>query len=155
AALLCAFISPESELLLYGGVALFAGLSLAHFGLCLAVANDRLEPEEMVSAGATLTICYGVGSILGPIIVTEAIEFWQATAYFFFLAGVHMVVICYALAVILQTTATDRRRQPAAAVTSHAGTLATSLALQTARQLNPDTWAEVSQSQEKSSQGDG
>ncbi|MEM7173065.1 MAG: MFS transporter, partial [Pseudomonadota bacterium] len=110
AAVLCAFISPESELLLYGGVALFAGLSLAHFGLCLAVANDRLEPEEMVSAGATLTICYGVGSILGPIIVTEAIEFWQATAYFFFLAGVHMVVICYALAVILQTTATDRRR---------------------------------------------
>lgn len=133
AALLCASIPPDLEILLYGATALFAGLTLAHYGLCLAVANDQLDLDEMVSAGATLSICYFVGSILGPVLATEAIEEWQAPAYFFFLAGVHILVVLYALAVILRGRSSDRRRQPAVAVTGHASPLATSLAMETAR----------------------
>jgi MFS family permease len=133
AALLCAITPPDREILLYCATALFAGLTLAHYGLCLAVANDQLEFDEMVSAGATLSICYGVGSILGPVLATEAIEEWQAPAYFFFLAGVHILVILYARAVILHGRSSDRRRQPAVAVTGHASPLATSLAMETAR----------------------
>ena len=133
AAFLGAVTPPEREVLLYGATALLAGLTLAHYGLCLAVANDQLELDEMVSAGATLSICYGVGSILGPVLATEAIEAWQAPAYFYFLAGVHVLVILYALAVMAWGKTSAKRRQPSAAVTGHASPLATTLALEAAR----------------------
>ena len=133
AALLGAITPSDREPLLYGVTALFAGLTLAHYGLCLAVANDHLDPEEMVSAGATLSICYGIGSILGPILATEAIALWQAPAYFLFLAGVHLLVILYTLTVMLRGKPAPAQRQPAAAVTSRTSPLASSLALENAR----------------------
>ncbi len=135
AALLCAFVLPNRAIVLYGLTALFAGLTLAHYGLCLAVANDQLELNEMVSAGATLSICYAIGSILGPILVTEAIEDWGVSAYFFFLAAVHLLVIAYAVVLMVFGRFSARRHEPAAAVTSRAGQLATTLALESARQL--------------------
>ena len=134
AAGLCAITPSDSEPLLYGLTALFAGLTLAHYGLCLAVANDRLEPSEMVSAGAALTICYSIGSILGPILATEIMEAWQAPAYFLFLAGVHLLIVVYALALMVGGLVTTERRQPATAVSSLAGPLAAELALETARE---------------------
>ena len=139
AAVLCALTSPDLELLLYGLTALFAGLTLAHYGLCLAVANDQLEPKEMVGAGATLFVCYGVGTVIGPIVATEIMEFWQAPAFFLFLAGVHLLVVLYALALMLGGAVTAQRRQPATAVTSLAGPLATEMALETKRRAQrPD-----------------
>lgn len=134
-AFLVALTPPDMEFLLYCLTALFAGLTLAHYGLCLAVANDQLEPKEMVGAGATLFICYGVGTVIGPILATEIIEAWQAPAFFLFLAGVHLLVVLYALLLMLRGTgvAPVRQRQPSAAVTSLAGQLATSIALETAR----------------------
>lgn len=134
-ALLAALTPPDRELLLYGLTALFAGLTLAHYGLCLAVANDQLEPAEMVGAGATLFLCYGAGTILGPILATEIIEEWQPWAYFLFLAGVHLLIVLYGLALMFYgaVVAPAKQRQPATAVTSLAGPLATSLALENAR----------------------
>ena len=136
AAVLCALTPPDVEWLLYGLTALFAGLTLAHFGLCQAVTNDQLEPAEMVGAGATLSVCYGIGSIFGPILATEAMEAWQATWFFYFLAAVHLLVVLYALALLLagRLTARTEHRQPSAAVTSLAGPLATAIALETARE---------------------
>ncbi|MEM7226661.1 MAG: MFS transporter [Pseudomonadota bacterium] len=133
AAGLCAITPSDSEPLLYGLTALFAGLTLAHYGLCLAVANDRLEPSEMVSAGATLTICYSVGSILGPVLSTELMELWRPTAFFVFLAGVHVAVVLYGLALMALGAGGGERRQPTAVVTSLAGPLATESALESVR----------------------
>lgn len=135
AAVLCAVTPPDNELLLYGATALFAGLTLAHYGLCLAVANDQLELDEMVSAGATLSICYGIGSIFGPIFASEIIEAWRAQGFFLFLAGVHVLVVLYAIALMLRGAADAAPlRQPSAAVTSRASPLATTLALEAARE---------------------
>ena len=133
AAGLCAATPPEREQLLYGLTALFAGLTLAHYGLCLAVANDQLEPSEMVSAGATLTVCVSLGSILGPILATELMEYWRPTAFFVFLAGVHLMIVLYALVLMTLGAIGGERRQPAAVVTSLAGPLATESALESAR----------------------
>jgi len=134
-AVIVAITPPDRGIVFYGLTALFAGLTLAHYGLCLAVANDQLEPREMVGAGATLFICYSVGTVVGPILATEIIEAWQAPAYFWFLAGVHLLVVLYAIVLMGSGigVAPVRKRQPSAAVTSLAGQLATSFALETAR----------------------
>ncbi|MEM7226663.1 MAG: MFS transporter [Pseudomonadota bacterium] len=138
-AVLVALTPPDLEPLLYGLTALFAGLTLAHYGLCLAVANDQLEPREMVGAGATLFICYGVGTILGPIIATEIMEEWQPASFFLFLAAAHLMIVVYALALMAGGAIGTGRRQPATAVTSLAGPLATEIALETARRTqDPD-----------------
>jgi hypothetical protein len=89
----------------------------------------------MVGAGATLFFCYSVGNVLGPILATETMKVWQAPAFFLFLAAVHLLIVLYALAVMLggAAVAPAQRRQPATAVTSLAGPLATAIALEAAR----------------------
>ncbi|MEM7226662.1 MAG: MFS transporter [Pseudomonadota bacterium] len=135
-AVVCALTPPQFVPLLYGLTALLAGLSLAHYGLCLAVANDQLEPKEMVGAGATLFLCYGVGTVIGPILATELMEAWRAAGFFAFLAGVHLLVVLYGLALMLLGAVGGARRQPAVAVPSLAGQLATESALESAREAD-------------------
>ena len=114
AAGLCALTPPDREGLLYAATALFAGLTLAHYGLCLAVANDRFTPKEMVSAGATLSVCYSIGSILGPVLSTEIMAAAGPAAFFLFLAGVHIVILLYSLALIRRGAIAAPARQTAA-----------------------------------------
>ena len=133
-AVLAAVTPPDLELLLYGLTACFAGLTMTHYGLCLAVANDQLEPSEMVAAGATLFVAYGIGTLFGPILVTELMEAWRAEAFFWFMGAIHLVIALYAIAVIGSRAILPPRRQPAAVVSSLSGALATEMALETARQ---------------------
>ncbi|MCP4330505.1 MAG: MFS transporter [Alphaproteobacteria bacterium] len=100
AALLLAATPVDIEILIFLLTALFAGPCFSIYGICLAITNDHLEPDEMVGGGTTLFICFSVGMILGPVISTEIIEAWQPSAYFLFLATVQVLIVAYAIAVI-------------------------------------------------------
>ena len=96
-------------LFLLAGV--FAGLSNSIYPLCVAITNDKLEADEMVGCGMTLFICYSVGATLGPVISTEIMEAWNPSAFFIYLAGVHVLIAVYAIALIARRRHTPVRRQ--------------------------------------------
>ncbi len=54
-------------------VALFTGLSATLYPIAVAITNDRMESNRIVSASATLLLSYGVGSVIGPIVMAQLI----------------------------------------------------------------------------------
>lgn len=70
----------------------YGGLALSLYSLCVAHANDRLQPEQMVAASSGLMLCYGVGAILGPISVGALMGRLGPDGFFIYLALVHALV---------------------------------------------------------------
>jgi MFS family permease len=54
-------------------VALFTGLSATLYPIAVAITNDRMESNRIVSASATLLLSYGVGSVIGPIVMAQLV----------------------------------------------------------------------------------
>lgn len=102
-AALAAFASAATpvdlEILLFALVGLFSGLCLAIYGICSALINESLEPDEMIAGGTTLFVVYSVGMMLGPVISTEMIEAWQPSAFFLYHAAVQVLIVVYAIAI--------------------------------------------------------
>jgi MFS family permease len=71
---------------LLGLGALFGGLSFALYPLCVAHANDRLPPEQRVSASASLVLAYALGAAGGPIAAAGALTLAGAAGLFWFTA---------------------------------------------------------------------
>jgi MFS family permease len=63
---LAAGMAGGSEIGLLVAVALFGGMALPMYSLCLAHANDYLRPEEMVPASGSLILMASFGAALGP-----------------------------------------------------------------------------------------
>ncbi|MFO7527895.1 MAG: MFS transporter [Marinobacter sp.] len=66
-------LEPMNLALLTLVVGLFTGLSASVYPIAVAITNDRLESSRIVSASATLLLSYGVGSVIGPIVMAELI----------------------------------------------------------------------------------
>lgn len=49
-----------------GLFAVLGGLSVIIYSLAVSTTNDRLRPQQMVSAGATIVLLWGSGAIMGP-----------------------------------------------------------------------------------------
>lgn len=64
---------PINLALLTLTVGLFTGLSASVYPIAVAITNDRMESSRIVSASATLLLSYGVGSVIGPIVMAELI----------------------------------------------------------------------------------
>ncbi|WP_336367755.1 MFS transporter [Marinobacter sp. C2H3] len=54
-------------------VGLFTGLSATVYPIAVAITNDRMESSRIVAASATLLLSYGVGSVIGPVVMAELI----------------------------------------------------------------------------------
>lgn len=74
ASLLAAVGTSAGRAPLYLGVAALGGLVLPLYAICIAQANDRLQPGQIVAASGTLVLLLNVGIMLGPILVTLAIS---------------------------------------------------------------------------------
>lgn len=66
--------------------ALFGGLALPMYSLCIAHTNDHLFPEQMVAASGGLVLVSGLGAIIGPVAVSYAMA-WQGEQMFFWGLG--------------------------------------------------------------------
>jgi len=84
-----------SALLMLMGV--FGGLSIPLYSLCIAHANDYLEPKQMVAASAGLVLASGMGAVLGPI--TASLCMWLAgpQGFFWCLAVIHAAMGVFAV----------------------------------------------------------
>lgn len=75
---------------------LFGGLGIPIYALCVAHANDYLEPEELVTATGGLLLLYGFGSMLGPVIAGAAMQRGPSGALFAWAGGVQVATAVFA-----------------------------------------------------------
>jgi len=67
--------------------ALIGALILPLYGLGAAHTNDHVAPQTRVAAAAGLVLLFGLGSIVGPLVVGSAITTMGAGGFFIVLAG--------------------------------------------------------------------
>ncbi len=87
--------------LIWGGVfelALVAGFvaggaSNPLYALLIAYTNDCLEPDDMASASGGLIFVNGLGAIIGPIIVGQAMSAVGPNGFWAFMAGVMLTLV--------------------------------------------------------------
>jgi MFS family permease len=77
-------------------VAAYGGLSLTTYAVVLAHVNDHLQPSQMVAASATVLLANGIGSALGPVAVSAAMQLAGPGAFFASVIAMHASFAMYA-----------------------------------------------------------
>ena len=95
AALGVAVFGADQLALLTVLVGIFTGLSATLYPIAVAITNDRMDSNRIVAASATLLLSYGIGSVIGPIVMAELISrlgpgglFYGNAAFLLVLAGI-------------------------------------------------------------------
>ena len=95
AALGVAVFGADQLALLTVLVGIFTGLSATLYPVAVAITNDRMDSNRIVAASATLLLSYGIGSVIGPIVMAELISrlgpaglFYGNAAFLLVLAGI-------------------------------------------------------------------
>ena len=89
--------AQESPWVLLVVAALFGGLSLPLYSVCIAHANDHLEPEQMVAASGALVLASGIGAIVGPLASAGAMTAIGPSGMFWSLAAMHVALGVFAV----------------------------------------------------------
>jgi MFS family permease len=82
--------------LFFVAAAAYGGLSLTTYAVCLAHVNDHLHPTQMVAASATVLLANGIGSVLGPVVVSATMELTGPNAFFASFIALHATFSLYA-----------------------------------------------------------
>ncbi len=90
--LLVAFVNDYWALM--GLSFLLGGFSFALYPVCISHVSDYVKQNKMVSAIGAITLVYGLGSALGPLIVPLFMSLLTASGLF-----IYFVVVCAALAI--------------------------------------------------------
>ena len=85
---------------------LLGGLAMPSYALCVAHANDRIEPGEVFAGSSALVLVYGAGSAAGPFLAGLLMDAAGGEALFPFFAGWLVACAVHAGARALLTRAT-------------------------------------------------
>jgi MFS family permease len=96
AAALAAVQLGTASLAFFVAAAAYGGLSLTTYAVCLAHVNDHLHPTQMVAASATVLLANGMGSAVGPVLVSAAMELGGPSAFFASIIVLHVAFALYA-----------------------------------------------------------
>ena len=93
----CAFYKPESFLVLLLLVAIFGGLAIPLYSLCIAYINDCLDPSQMVAASGSLVLISGIGAVSGPILIAAMMDRFGNGYFFGCMSGVLGFLVLFGL----------------------------------------------------------
>ena len=83
-------------------------VSFAIYPLCISHASDKVDVSKTVTVISVITLFYGIGSMVGPLIVSEFIEYLGGiTGFFLFLAVAAFILGAYTLWKIYKTEPID------------------------------------------------
>ena len=100
AAGLCALAIPAAALsnfALIGIVAAFGAMALPIYSLVLAYANDHLSKDQMLGASSKVILLYGIGAILGTVLVGGFMRQFGAIGFMIYLMLVYGGMGAFAL----------------------------------------------------------
>jgi len=78
-------------------IVLLGGAAMPMYSICVAYANDRLEPHQIVGASGSLVMVAGIGLSTGPIIVAFFMDFYSVDFYFWGIASVFAMILIFTL----------------------------------------------------------
>jgi len=67
-------VAGDSMVGLMIGFAIFGGMTMPQYSLCIAQTNDHLQQAQMVAASSTLVLVSGIGLAIGPTIAALAMD---------------------------------------------------------------------------------
>lgn len=82
AAALVALVGAAQMTLLMVLVGIFTGLAATLYPVAVAITNDRMESHRIVAASATLLLSYGIGSVIGPIVMAQLMSIMGPSGLF-------------------------------------------------------------------------
>ncbi len=95
-ALLAVFLIPGG-VAFFVVIALLGGMAMPMYSMCIAYANDRLAPEQIVAASGSLVMVAGIGLSTGPILVSYLMSAFGAEFYFSGIGGAFALVFLFAI----------------------------------------------------------
>jgi MFS family permease len=81
---------------------LLGGLAFAIYPLGINLATDSVDSAKTTSSVAMLTVIYGVGSAIGPLLVTRLMSYAGAKGYFIFMIIILGILVLYSLRYLLR-----------------------------------------------------
>lgn len=87
-----AYIRPENFLVLLILSALLGGVIFPLYAISIALVNDFMKPEKIVAASGTVALCAGIGSTLGPFMVSMVMEKFGIDSFFWFVSGTFLLL---------------------------------------------------------------
>ena len=92
-----AIITPKDSILFYLVIILLGGAAMPMYSICVAHANDRLEPHQIVGASGSLVMVSGIGLSTGPVIVAFFMDIYGMVFYFWGIATVFAMILTFTL----------------------------------------------------------
>jgi len=88
---------PRDDPLFYLVVMVLGGAAIPMYSVCIAYANDRLEPEQIVGASGSLVMVAGFGAMVGPIVVAFFMDRLGPPAFFWGIGAVFLAILVFIL----------------------------------------------------------
>ncbi len=85
------------KIIFFLSVGLYTSFCLPLFSLNLAHTNDYVPKEKFVAAGGGLQLIFGIGAIIGPIICSLFMRWFELHGFFIFLILVHLFIGIFGL----------------------------------------------------------
>lgn len=86
----------HSAALTVAAITLFGGLTFPFYTVAVAHVNDRIDPAHRLPASGAMILLFGIGSVLGPIAASAAMEAFGPRGFFLLLAAVTAALGAYA-----------------------------------------------------------
>ncbi len=102
AAVACIPAAGHSLSVLFVAVAVLGGLAFPLYSICIAYANDHLDPSQMIAASGALVLTGGIGAIIGPVMIAALMDRFGDSALFWSIAAVHGLLGLFAFVRIVR-----------------------------------------------------
>ncbi|MFT4607616.1 MAG: MFS family permease [Gammaproteobacteria bacterium] len=113
AACMIAIVLPKDSPAFFASILLLGGAAMPMYSICIAYANDRLEPGQIVGASGSLVMVSGIGLSTGPIIVAFFMDFYSVTFFFWGIASIFGLILLFTLIRIQSRAGLDVKDQSA------------------------------------------
>jgi MFS family permease len=94
---LLAIATTKGSITFYLIILALGGAAMPMYSICVAYANDRLQPHQIVAASGSLVMVSGIGLMTGPIVVAFLMDFFDLEFYFWGIAMVFSLILLFTL----------------------------------------------------------
>lgn len=94
---LLAIATPKDSIQFYLVIVALGGAAMPMYSICIAYANDRLEPHQIVAASGSLVMVAGFGAMIGPIVIAFFMDLFDVVFYFWGIGTVFAIIFFFTL----------------------------------------------------------
>lgn len=88
---------PNNTVWFYLVIVVLGGMAMPMYSICIAYANDRLEPHQIVGASGSLVMISGIGAMVGPIVIAFCMDLFDVAFFFWGIATVFAMILGFTL----------------------------------------------------------